>query len=293
MDTKQHCFSRVFRLCFVLSMNRPIDGRKRARKGESLQESKDKFSQLVEILAQLRSPQGCPWDREQTHESLRQHLLEETYEVIEAIDEHRIEDLAEELGDLLLQIIFHAQMAAEANQFTIANVIDSINQKLIRRHPHVFGDEKVDSAAEQIKLWEKTKLKKEGKKSAIDGIPKELPALVRAYRLQNKAAAVGFDWPDINPVWEKIEEELAELREAVERQSESDIQEELGDVLFSLVNLSRHLQHNPEDALRHTIDKFSRRFHAIEDEMQKQNLSFSSATLAEMDAIWDRIKSKE
>jgi tetrapyrrole methylase family protein/MazG family protein len=191
----------------------------------------DKFSLLVEILAQCAVP-GLPWYREQTHESLRQHLLEETYEVIEAIDEHRIEDLAEELGDLLLQIIFHAQMAAEANQFTIANVIDSINQKLIRRHPHVFGDEKVDSAAEQIKLWEKTKLKKEGKKSAIDGIPKELPALVRAYRLQNKAAAVGFDWPDINPVWEKIEEELAELREAVERQSESDIQEELGDVLF-------------------------------------------------------------
>ncbi|MBN1542182.1 nucleoside triphosphate pyrophosphohydrolase [candidate division KSB1 bacterium] len=262
-------------------------------KGEFLPESEKKFTQLIEIMAKLRSPEGCPWDREQTHESLRQHLLEEAYEVIEAIDEHRIHDLADELGDLLLQIIFHAQMAAERKEFTITQVLDAIIEKLIRRHPHVFGDEKVESASDQIKLWEKTKLTKEGKRSAIDGIPKQLPALIRAYRMQNKAAAVGFDWSDIEPVWDKVEEELLELRDAVGREDSVQIEEELGDVLFSLVNLSRFLHKNPEDALRHTIEKFKRRFQHIEAELKKQNRSLSSATLEEMDAIWNRIKQSE
>ena len=155
-----------------------------------------KFSRLIEIMAILRSEKGCPWDREQDHKSLRQHLLEEAYEVIETIDNEEYDKLPGELGDVLLQVVFHAQMAAEAGLFTIDDVVESINQKLLRRHPHVFGDVEIKSAEEQVTHWEQIKLKKEGKKSAIDGVPKELPALLRAYRMQNKAATVGFDWPD-------------------------------------------------------------------------------------------------
>ena len=241
----------------------------------------------------LRGKDGCPWDQKQTHESLRQHLLEEAYEVLEAIDNNNMPELAEELGDLLLQVVFHAQMAAERGDFAMTDVLDHIIQKLVRRHPHVFGDEKVETAEEQIILWEKSKIKKEGKKSAIDGIPKELPALVRAYRMQNKAATVGFDWPDIQPVWEKLQEELHELYHAIEEKNQDDIEEELGDVLFSLVNISRFLHKNPEDALRRTITKFDRRFRLVEKAFRARKKPLSKATLKEMDAVWDDIKIKE
>lgn len=258
-----------------------------------MDETAEKFVRLVEIMSQLRNKHGCPWDQKQTHRSLRQHLLEETYEVLEAIDEDNYTALREELGDLLLQIIFHAQMASESNVFSINDVIDNINRKLIRRHPHVFGDERVDSAEEQTILWEQTKLKKEGKKSAIDGVPRELPALVRAYRLQSKAATVGFDWPSIKPVWEKLDEEIAELQQAIKNEDKDQIEAEFGDVLFSLVNLSRFLKCHPEDALRRTIEKFMKRFYRIEKAFQAQNRSLQNATLAEMDAVWNDIKNKE
>ncbi|HNW58267.1 MAG TPA: nucleoside triphosphate pyrophosphohydrolase [bacterium] len=251
------------------------------------------FARLVEIMALLRSEQGCPWDREQTHASLRQHLLEEAYEVIETIDEERYGELAGELGDVLLQVVFHAQMAAEAGLFTIEDVLEHINDKLERRHPHIFGDAVIHTAAEQTVAWEQSKLRKEGKKSAIDGVPRELPALIRAYRIQNKAAAVGFDWPQPEPVWDKIREEVGELEEAVGSAGAERISDELGDLIFSIVNVSRFLKVNPEDALRGTIDKFSRRFRLVEETLHRQGRKMEEATLAEMDHIWDEVKRAE
>ncbi|HQG44489.1 MAG TPA: nucleoside triphosphate pyrophosphohydrolase [bacterium] len=264
-----------------------------ARDTETTSGDNRRFSRLVEIMALLRSEQGCPWDREQTHASLRQHLLEEAYEVIETIDEGRYEELAGELGDVLLQVVFHAQMAAEAGLFTIEDVLEHINNKLERRHPHIFGDAVIKTAAEQTVAWEQSKLATEGKKSAIDGVPKELPALIRAYRIQNKAAAVGFDWPDAGPVWDKIREEVGELEEAVGTASAGRISDELGDLLFSIVNVSRFLKINPEDALRGTIEKFSRRFHAVEEELHRQGRRIEDSSLTEMDRIWDEVKREE
>ena len=256
-------------------------------------ESNKGFEKLVEIMATLRSETGCPWDRKQTHKSLRQHLLEEAYEVIETIDQGEYGELAGELGDLLLQVVFHAQMAEEEKLFNINDVIESINSKLIRRHPHVFGELGEITADEQIVFWEQSKLKVEGKKSAIDGVPKELPALLRAYRMQNKAAAVGFDWPEISPVWEKVHEEVEELKEAIKLDSREKVEEELGDVLFSIVNLSRFLKSNPEDALRTTIEKFEKRFKAVEAKFNKNGQSIIEATLEEMDKEWDNVKIEE
>lgn len=244
-------------------------------------------------MAQLRSADGCPWDREQTHATLRQHLLEETYEVIETIDLGKWEELADELGDLLLQVIFHAQMAEEEGRFSIKDVVAAITDKLIRRHPHVFGDTVIRNAEEQIVHWEKTKLHREGKVSAIDGVPRELPALVRAYRMQNKAAAVGFDWPEVKPVWDKLREEIGELEEEVAAGRADRIEDELGDLLFSVVNISRFLKVNPEDALRGTIEKFSRRFRQVEEAFRLQNRSLADASLEEMDAVWEEVKKRE
>ncbi|NOZ56903.1 MAG: nucleoside triphosphate pyrophosphohydrolase [Calditrichaeota bacterium] len=250
------------------------------------------FERLVEIMRELRGEHGCPWDKEQTHESLRQYLLEEAYEVIEAIDSGRYDDLKEELGDLLLQVVFHAQIGEEEGRFTILDVIKGINDKLVRRHPHVFGDVVVKTAAEQSQHWEKLK-RREGKKSAIDGVPKSLNALLRAHRVQAKAATVGFDWEKTEQVWEKVREELGELEEAYRRGDQEAIQEELGDVLFAIVNLSRFLHVNPEDALRLTVDKFSRRFRAVEEELRRRGKSAEEADLEEMDAIWENHKRLE
>jgi len=255
--------------------------------------SDDRFAKLVQIMASLRGSGGCPWDRQQTHESLRQHLLEETYEVIEAIDEGRYSALADELGDLLLQVIFHAQMASERDKFTIDDVIDNITDKLIRRHPHVFGDLQIDTAAEQIVQWETSKVEREGKKSALDGVPRELPALLRACRLQGKASAVGFDWANIAPVWDKVQEEIDELKRAVQRSDDDQVEEELGDLLFAVVNLSRFLAVNPEDALRRTIVKFERRFKRVEKQFRRKKRSMSQASLEEMDRIWEQVKQEE
>lgn len=261
--------------------------------GEIVPQTEAKFEKLAAIMAQLRGKNGCPWDIEQTHKSLRQHLLEEAYEVIEAIDHDDYESLKGELGDLLLQVVFHAQMAAEEDRFTIDDVVDSITEKLIRRHPHVFGDEIIETSAQQTVAWEQSKLTKEGKASVIDGVPRQLPALLRAHRLQGKAAAVGFDWPTVEPVWEKLEEEMGELKEAIAQNDKKHVEEELGDLLFTIVNISRFLKTNPEDALRGTIEKFKRRFKLVEAALLAQGKSMVDANLEEMDKEWDAVKAGE
>ncbi|GBD93314.1 nucleoside triphosphate pyrophosphohydrolase/pyrophosphatase MazG [bacterium BMS3Abin05] len=250
------------------------------------------FDRLVSIMNRLRQPDGCPWDQEQTHRSLRRYLLEETYEVLETLDNEDFSELKEELGDLLLQVVFHAQLAKEEGVFTIEDVIEGINAKLIRRHPNVFGDAVIDTAEEQTRNWELLK-KEEGRSSAIQGVPKELPALLRAWRIQQKAAQVGFDWDDIADVWAKVEEELNELKEASQSGNPDEIEAEFGDALFALVNLSRFLKLNPEDALRRTIRKFRTRFQKVEQELKSRGKSPEDSNLKEMDEIWNLIKKNE
>lgn len=250
------------------------------------------FQKLVEIVEKLRNPDGCPWDKEQTHESLRPYLLEETYEVLESIDNQDFNGLKEELGDLLLQSVFHAQIAKENKNFNIFEVLEQINNKLIRRHPHVFGNAKINTADEQHINWERIK-KKEGKKSVLDGVPRHAPALLRAYRIQRKAATVGFDWTSIDPVWEKMEEEIQELKEALIQQDRSQIEEEFGDLLFVIVNLSRFCKINAEDALRQAVDKFIDRFQQLENILETEGETLQHVSLKEMDEIWNRIKKRK
>ncbi len=250
------------------------------------------FDKLIEIMARLRSDQGCPWDREQNHTSLQPYLLEESYEVLEAIDNKDAAHLCEELGDLLLQIVFHAQIAGEADEFTIEDVVRSINEKLIRRHPHVFADAVINTSAEQKKHWERIK-KTEGKKSALDGVPRELPALTRARRVQQKAASVGFDWEKTEQVMEKVREEEKELLEEISSGSRERIQEEFGDLLFALVNLARFLDLDPETSLRLAVEKFSLRFRKVEEEMKRKGRRMEDSTLAEMDIVWEEVKKRK
>lgn len=258
--------------------------------------SGDLFAELVEIMARLRGENGCPWDREQTAESIKPYLIEETYEVLEAIDEQDAGKLREELGDLLLQVIFHAQMAEEAGAFTIADVLATITDKLRRRHPHVFGDLKAETAQEVLFNWEQIKQaerqKGQGQASLLDGVPRELPALLRAHRLQEKASRVGFDWKEAREVFQKVEEELAELKAAMEDQAPDRTEAELGDLLFALVNLSRFIAVNPEEALRKTIARFIARFRYIEEELAGRGRSLRQATLQEMDALWAAAKAR-
>ncbi len=248
----------------------------------------DKFVRFVDIVRKLRKE--CPWDKEQTHESLRRCLLEESYEVLEAIDNNDMKELRKELGDLLLQVVFHGVMAEESEIFNLENVLDDETKKLIDRHPHIFGDVKVSGSEEVKSNWEKLK-KNEGRKSVIDGVPKELPALFRAYRVQEKAAKVGFDWKTKEPVYNKILEEINELKKNIEEGLDhSRIEDEFGDVLFALVNYSRFLRVNPEDALRKTIEKFIFRFRKIEEFAKENNLDLENMTLEEMDVVWNRAK---
>jgi len=252
----------------------------------------DKFEKLAAIMAHLRGPNGCPWDREQTHATLRQHLLEEAHEVLECIDESRFDDLPGELGDLLLQVIFHAQMASEVKRFTIEDIIDAISDKLVRRHPHVFSDARVDSAQEQVHLWERIK-KEEGKQSALDGVPRTLPALQRASRLQQKARAAGFRWRDEKEVWEKLDEEMKELSAARDAGDTQKIEDEFGDVLFMMAQLADYAGVNPEDALRRTCEKFIRRFQKIEKHFAEGGRHLHEASLEEMDEAWTTVKREE
>ena len=252
------------------------------------------FEELVEIMARLRGEDGCPWDREQTSESIKPYLIEETYEVLEAIDEQDPAKLREELGDLMLQVVFHAQMAEEGGAFGITGVLAGINDKLRRRHPHVFGDVKADTAQEVLFNWEQIKHaeRREAQASLLDGVPRELPALLRAHRLQEKASRVGFDWKEAQAVFRKVEEELGELRDAMEGQVSEHMEAELGDLLFALVNLSRFIAVNPEEALRKTIARFIGRFRYIEEELTRRGRSLRQATLQEMDDLWEKAKSQ-
>jgi tetrapyrrole methylase family protein/MazG family protein len=259
---------------------------------KNIEEIKLEFARLVQIMERLRGKDGCPWDREQTYESLRQYLLEETYEVLELIDSGNYDELKNELGDLLLQVIFQSQIAEEEGRFTILDVLERINQKLIHRHSNVFGNVKVRNAEEQTVNWEKMKKKEDKDRSVIDGVPKHLSALLCAYRIQAKASTVGFDWENAQQLWEKVEEELKELRQAIHRQQPEEIEMEFGDLLFTLVNLSRFINVNPEDALRKSIQKFSTRFRQMEREVVNSNKSLYSMELEEMDQIWENIKKR-
>jgi tetrapyrrole methylase family protein / MazG family protein len=256
-----------------------------------------RFTELVEIMARLRGQNGCPWDRQQTHGSLKPYLVEEAYEVLEAIDEQDAAKLCEELGDLTLQVVFHAQLAEEAGAFAIADVLAAICEKLKRRHPHVFGDVVAETAQEVLFNWEQIKQTErrrlQGKASLLDGVPRELPALLRAHRLQEKASRVGFDWSEAREVLLKVEEEMAELRAAMDSQAPERVEAELGDLLFALVNLGRFLAVNPEEALRKTIARFIRRFQYIEEALARRGQTPDKVTLQEMDALWEQAKAQE
>ena len=251
----------------------------------------DAFIELLEVLRQLRSPGGCSWDQKQTSESLIPYLLEETYEIIEAIEEGDAESLKEELGDLVLHILFQAEMAKESGKFNIFDSLKHISKKLIRRHPEVF-DKNNNTIIDVKKSWEVSKQKEKQRNSILDGVPKNLPALIRARRIQEKAADVGFDWSALSPILEKVDEEIDELKEAVILNDPENIKDEMGDVLFSLVNLSRFLNINPEEALRMTISKFQTRFSQVEKELKNRGKSLSDSTLEEMDEIWNLVKIK-
>jgi tetrapyrrole methylase family protein / MazG family protein len=250
------------------------------------------WDDLVEIMARLRL--GCPWDREQTHRTLVPYLIEETFEVVEAIEISQLDGLCEELGDLLLQILFHAQVATEVGKFSIADVVDALANKMVRRHPHVFGDAVIEDVDAQWRNWERLKaLEKTGRqrRSRLDGIPKHLGALQRGQRMQEKAARVGFDWPDVSGVLDKLTEELHELAQARrERQDDRRVREELGDVFFSLVNLSRALGIDAETAMREANEKFARRFAFMEERAAAGGKSLSDLSLGELEELWQLAK---
>ena len=245
------------------------------------------FEHFVEITKRLRIE--CPWDKEQTHESIRMGLIEEAYEVVESIDNHNMTELKKELGDLLLQIVFHSNMAEETASFTLSDVIESITTKLIDRHPHVFGNTTVTGSEHVKENWEKLKMK-EGRESVMDGVPREMPALLRSYRLQEKASKVGFDWQKKEDAWKKVTEEIDELHKAIEINTQNDIEAEFGDLLFSLVNYARFIQVNPEIALRSTVDKFITRFKYIEGKLKERGKNIHSSSLEEMDSLWEEAK---
>ncbi|MDT8325307.1 MAG: nucleoside triphosphate pyrophosphohydrolase [Bacteroidota bacterium] len=248
------------------------------------------FDQLLAIMQRLR--RECPWDREQTNDSIKGHTIEEAYEVVEAIDHGDDAELQGELGDLLLHVVFHSEIAAEGGRFTIEDVLRSIIDKLVRRHPHIFSDTTVENSDDVKRNWEQIKMD-EGRESVIDGVPRSLPALLKAYRMQDKASKIGFDWERGEDVWAKVHEEIEELRQAVEGRDGENIEEEIGDLLFSLVNYARFLKVNPEDALRGTIDKFDRRFRHVERRLRDQGRDPADASLAEMDIYWEEAKNDE
>ena len=250
------------------------------------------FIKLLDIVERLRGPDGCPWDKEQSHESLLPYFLEEAYEVIESIDEKNWDNLKEELGDVMLHLALQCQISKEEGRFSIVDSLENVNNKLIHRHPHVFGDKKADVPFEAKKNWEDIKHKEKKRESRLDGVPPALPALTRANRLQQKASYAGFDWDDINKVWGKLYEEIDELKEAHDCNDQTNMEEEIGDVLFSVVNLARHMKLDSEDMLRKANSKFVNRFKAIEKELITRGKEVSTATLDEMDEIWNKIKSK-
>ena len=261
----------------------------------------ENFSKLVKVMERLRAPGGCPWDREQTYESLAQYLLEETYEAYDAIQEAsetgNTSNLSDELGDVLLQVVFHSTIAKEKGDFTIDDVAHGVTRKLILRHPHVFGDRKLETAEDVLNNWDdlkKAEQKARGKEaktdSILDDVPKAFPSLIEGNKLTKKAAKVGFDWKNTNQIFEKLSEEINELKTAIDSKKDSDIREEIGDLLFVIVNLARKLDVEPENALKKTNYKFRKRFRFIEDALKSQNKSLEESDINEMDALWNKAK---
>ena len=257
--------------------------------------TKDRYTvdDLLAIMALLRSPGGCPWDREQTHESILTDFLEETHEALEAIRQRDTDGLKEELGDVLLQVVFHSRIEEEQGAFAFADVVDGICKKLIVRHPHVFGEITVDGTGQVLKNWDAIKRQTKGGKTQaelLEGVPRSLPALMRAAKVQNRAKRVGFDWPDISGALGALDNETAEFKDALASQDAAAVEEELGDMLFSAVNVSRFLHADAEQALTASTDKFIRRFARVEELAKDRNIDLAAASLAEMDALWDEAK---
>lgn len=249
------------------------------------------FERLVRIISELRV--GCPWDRKQTIESLRYLTIEETYELSDAIIDNNLEEVKKELGDLIMHVVFYAQIGSEKKAFTITDVLNSVSDKLVRRHPHIYGDVKVENEEDVKRNWEQIKLA-EGKKSVLEGVPKSLPAMVKANRIQEKARGVGFDWDEQHQVWEKVQEELQELQHEVEQKAAAEkIEEEFGDVLFSMINYARFIGVNPEDALERTNKKFIQRFQYLEEKANASEKKLADMSLEEMEAIWQEAKSAD
>ena len=245
------------------------------------------FERLLDIMDDLRAK--CPWDRKQTMQTLRHLTIEETYELGDAILDNDLQEVKKELGDVLLHIVFYSKIGSETKSFDIADVCNEICEKLINRHPHIYGDVTVENEEEVKQNWEKLKLK-EGKKSVLEGVPKSLPALVKASRIQDKVKGVGFDWEEPEQVWEKVQEELQELRDEIETGNQEKMEAEFGDVLFSMINYARFLKINPEDALERTNKKFIKRFQYLESKAAELGKSLSDMTLAEMDVFWNEAK---
>jgi len=256
--------------------------------------AREEFGKLVEAVERLRGPGGCPWDREQTHESLKSYVIEETYEVIDAIDSGDPEKLEDELGDFILQALLHAQIASESGEFDIADVCRRIREKLVRRHPHVFGDVEISGVADVLHNWEQIKAEEyEHRKSVLDGVPASLPSLMRAAKISKKAARTGFDWPDVESIIAKLKEETVELEEAIKRNDDAEIKDEIGDLLFTVVNIARFRHVDPEESLRDMLARFICRFQRIEQKAEETGRDINDMTLEEMDRIWDEAKRGE
>jgi MazG family protein len=267
--------------------------------------SGQKFEKLVEIMTTLRGPNGCPWDKQQDFNSLKPMLVEEVYEVLEAIEQNDFEGLSEELGDLLLHVVFHAQLGKEAGQFDVNTVLEKISEKLVRRHPHVFGDETASSPEEVIKNWEAIKAQEKAAKlknrtpeqrSLLEGIPSKLPAIHEAHQISSRAARAGFDWPDVEGIFDKLQEEVRELREVIAEGKDETrrerLEDEIGDMLFVIVNIARYLKIDSESALKRANRKFKARFQYMENELAKQGKTVDQVSLDEMEALWQRAKSE-
>lgn len=256
----------------------------------------EKFAELLATMERLRGNDGCPWDKEQTHSSLKQFLLEETHELLDALDDPKSVNLREELGDVLHQIIFHCQIAAEEDRFTAADVIANLNQKIVRRHPHVFSGAALPDSAAVIEQWTQIKARENSGAlaiSALGNLPKSLPALARAQKITERASSVGFDWPNAEPVWRKIEEEMNELKAACAAGSQARVEDEIGDLFFTLVNLARFLAVQAEESLQRSTAKFIKRFHYIEDRLRERGKTTAACALEELDHLWEEAKALE